>query len=295
MTDLTVYSQLAKQADDDQQFIDLWLRGKRSAHTRRAYQADAERFTLFVRKPLQAVTLKDLEDYKDSLASLAPTSQARTLAAIKSLLSFGQKVGYLQFNVGKAFTLPSHKDTLAERILSESQVQKMLALEPKPRNQVLLRLLYAAGLRVSELCRLTWRDVKERGEDKNGKPIGQITAYGKGDKTRAVVLPAGMWADLETLRPANASPNEPVFKSRKKAGRLDPSQVLRIVRTAAKRAGIAENVSPHWLRHAHATHALERSAPIHLVQATLGHSSVQTTGRYLHARPTESSASYLPV
>jgi integrase/recombinase XerD len=54
-----------------------------------------------------------------------------------------------------------------------------------------------------------------------------------------------------------------------------------------------EVVSPHWLRHAHATHALERQAPIHLVAATLGHASVATTGRYLHARPTDSSALYL--
>ena len=51
---------------------------------------------------------------------------------------------------------------------------------------------------------------------------------------------------------------------------------------------------PHWMRHAHASHALDRSAPIHLVQATLGHASVSTTGRYLHARPTESSSFYLP-
>jgi site-specific recombinase XerD len=55
------------------------------------------------------------------------------------------------------------------------------------------------------------------------------------------------------------------------------------------------NVSPHWLRHAHATHALERGAPIHLVQATLGHASVATTGRYLHARATQSSAIYLAI
>jgi site-specific recombinase XerD len=53
-------------------------------------------------------------------------------------------------------------------------------------------------------------------------------------------------------------------------------------------------VSPHWLRHAHASHALDHHAPIHLVQATLGHASVSTTGRYLHARPTESSSFYLP-
>ena len=63
---------------------------------------------------------------------------------------------------------------------------------------------------------------------------------------------------------------------------------------AARKAGLEQKVSPHWMRHAHASHALDRSAPIHLVQATLGHASVSTTGRYLHARPTESSSFYLP-
>jgi integrase/recombinase XerD len=84
-----------------------------------------------------------------------------------------------------------------------------------------------------------------------------------------------------------------IFRSRK-GGHLDASQVRRIVYAAAKKAGLEQKVSPHWMRHAHASHALDRSAPIHLVQVTLGHASVSTTGRYLHARPTESSSFYLP-
>ena len=78
-------------------------------------------------------------------------------------------------------------------------------------------------------------------------------------------------------------------------GALDARQVRRIVAAAARRAGVEGNVSPHWLRHAHASHALDRGAAIHLVQATLGHSSVATTGKYLHARPSESSSKYLAV
>ncbi len=74
---------------------------------------------------------------------------------------------------------------------------------------------------------------------------------------------------------------------------LDRAQALRIVKAAAKRAGLPPDVSPHWLRHAHASHALDRGAPISLVQATLGHASVTTTGKYLHARPEESSARYV--
>ena len=68
-----------------------------------------------------------------------------------------------------------------------------------------------------------------------------------------------------------------------------------IVRQAADRAGIELPVSPHWFRHAHASHALDRGAPIHLVQATLGHASITTTGRYLHARPNDSSSRFLPL
>ena len=65
------------------------------------------------------------------------------------------------------------------------------------------------------------------------------------------------------------------------------------MKAAAEHAGLPASVSAHWLRHAHASHSLERGAPIHLVQATLGHASVATTGRYLHARPSDSSARYL--
>jgi len=99
---------------------------------------------------------------------------------------------------------------------------------------------------------------------------------------------------LLDLRGDGGNADDPVFRSRK-GGALDPSQVHRIVGKAARRAGIKAPVSPHWLRHAHASHALDRGAPIHLVQATLGHASVATTGKYLHARPSESSAKYLAV
>jgi integrase/recombinase XerD len=83
-----------------------------------------------------------------------------------------------------------------------------------------------------------------------------------------------------------------VFRSAK-GGHLDPSQVHRVVKVAAARAGLPPGLSAHWLRHAHASHALDRGAPVSLVQVTLGHASVATTGRYLHARPNDSSARYL--
>ncbi len=101
-------------------------------------------------------------------------------------------------------------------------------------------------------------------------------------------------AELITTN-GEAALGAPFFVSRKGKAHLHPSQVHRIVQTAPVRAGVKVPVSPHWLRHAHASHALDRGAPIHLVQATLGHASVATTGKYLHARPEDSSAKYLGV
>lgn len=277
--------------ETDSRLIELWLHG-RSLHTQRAYRKDAGRFLSFVGVPLSRVTLGDVQDFADSLSHLAQSSQARTVAAVKSLLSFAHRLGHLPFDVGAPVKAPKVKETLAERILPEEQMQRILALETHPRNSVLLRLLYASGGRVSEVCGLKWKDCQERDEGQ-----GQITLYGKGSKTRAVLLSASTWGQLLTLK-GRSGPEDPIFRSRKgKAtggGPLDTSQVLRIVQAAGERAGIA-GVTPHWFRHSHATHALDRGAPIHLVQATLGHSSVATTGRYLHARPTDSSSRYLVV
>ncbi len=188
-------------------------------------------------------------------------------------------------NVAAELNLPRSENRLAERIPAEADVQRIIALETEPRDRVLLLLLYTAGLRVSEACNLRWRNLRARGD------TGQLTICGKGGKTRAVLLPAAMWRELRSLD-TTSDPDRPVFRSR--SGKpLDRSRVLRIVQEAAQRAGIEGGVSPHWLRHAHATHSLERGAPIHLVQATLGHASVATTSRYLHARPSQSSAQFI--
>jgi integrase/recombinase XerD len=272
----------------------LWLFG-RSPHTQRAYRREAARFLAHAGKPLRAVTLGDVQAFATALATpeaaLTPASQARALAAVKSLLAFGHRLGYLPFDVGGAVRLPRLRSALAERILSEADVHRLLALEPDARNRALLRLAYAGELRVSELVALRWRDLQARDDGE-----GQVTVYGKGGQTRAVLLPAPVWRDLQSLRDEAAATADagPVFGSRK-GDPLTARQAQRLVDAAAKRAGLRAGVSPHWLRHAHATHALERGAPIHIVQATLGHASVATTGRYLHARPTDSSARYLAV
>ncbi len=120
--------------------------------------------------------------------------------------------------------------------------------------------------------------------------------WGKGEKERTVLLSTGTWRELMAIRPVGAGPDAPVFRSRH-ARPLSPTQAWRIVKAAATRVGLekAAHFSPHWLRHAHASHALDRGAPISLVRDDLGHASLVTTSRYTHARPGEGSATYLPV
>jgi len=276
---------IALTNDSDAQVIAMWLHG-RSRHTQRAYAADAAAFLTRAGKPLQSVTLLDLQEFDGSLGHLSPASRYRTLSAVKSLLAFGHRIGYLAFDVGRVLRVPAGRDHLAERILSEADVRRMLDLEPDSRNRAILALLYASGIRVSELSGLRWRNLQPSGAS------GQVTVLGKGSKTRSIPLPLPIWRQLASIR-GDAEPGEPVFPSRKKGEPLAAQGVLAVVRKAARRAGIQGNVSPHWLRHAHASHALDRGAPIHLVQATLGHASITTTGRYLHARPTDSSSRFL--
>ena len=279
----------AYDGSNDDQFVQLWLSMKASLATRRAYAAEVARFRAFAQKPVAWVTLADLQAYAQSLGqgSLKAASQNRALTAVKSLLSFGQETGYLPYNVGAAVKLRPARDGLAQRILDESEVAKLIDAAPDGRNRILLKLLYVSGVRVSELCDLKWCDAMPRQEG------GQITVFGKGGKTRTILLKPKVWQQLLSIKGA-AKAVDAIFPSRKGGGALDASQVRRIVYAAARKASLEKRVSPHWMRHAHASHALDRSAPIHLVQATLGHASVSTTGRYLHARPTESSSFYLP-
>ncbi|MGA2214133.1 MAG: tyrosine-type recombinase/integrase [Bryobacteraceae bacterium] len=279
----------AGNSPGDAQLIHIWLSTKTSSETRRAYTGEITRFLAFIKKPLAQVTLADLQVYAEGLAqgSLKITSQNRAITTLKSLLSFGQETGYLPFNVGAAVRLRPSRNQLAQRILDEGEVTRLIEAAPEGRDRALLRLLYVSGVRAGELCGLKWRDALPRQEG------GQITVFGKGGRTRTILLRPRDWQLLLSVK-GSAGTADPIFRSRNGGGHLDTSQVRRIVYAVAGKAGLGKNVSPHWLRHAHASHALERSAPIHLVQATLGHASLATTGRYLHARPTESSSFYLP-
>ncbi|MDP9477786.1 MAG: tyrosine-type recombinase/integrase [Actinomycetota bacterium] len=282
-------------ATTDGRMVELWLHGKSEA-TKEAYRSDLSKFADFTEgRPLRTVTLADVQGFADFLSELlAPTSQARILAALKSLFAFGHQVGYLPFDVGRPVKLPPQRDQRAERILSVDDVHSMIAHAKKGRDRALIRALYIGGLRVTETVDLATRDLVARDDGR----VGQLAVFGKGSKTRPVLVPRSLFDELSAL--ALPDPEAPLFRSQKKGPDGGPRpitarQAERIVKATARKAGLknASEVSPHWLRHAHASHAMDRGAKIHLVQATLGHSDISTTGRYLHARPDESSALYL--
>lgn len=297
LDDATLYS--VKFTGDaprtDAKFLALWLHGK-SAKTVEAYTKDITRFYDTIHKSLQETTLEDLQAFDTSLAHLKSASRARTLAALKSALTFGVKTGYLQFNVGAALKLPKIENTLAERILTDRQVYRMLDGEKNTRNHAILTLLYYGGLRAAELCNLQWRHLQERGE------AGQVAVYGKGKKTRFVLLDEDTWREVMNLKTSLDTPGDYVFRSRQDTSRtnkkgdnhrMDESMIHRIVHEAARRAGIDDNVSPHWMRHANASHSLDRGATLAMVQENLGHESINTTARYTHVRPGASTANLL--
>ncbi len=158
-------------SDTHGRLIEMWLHGL-SPQTQERYRRTSRRFLDFVNKPLHLVTLADLQGWQLTLLDLSPSSQRTAIATIKSLLSFGHKIGVLSENVGLQMRKPKAKDCLHERILSEPEIQTMIALETNQRNRVILLLLYSSGLRVSELCQLTWKDLKPRGD------AGQVTVLG---------------------------------------------------------------------------------------------------------------------
>lgn len=289
------------QAASDLELVQLWL-AEKSAHTRRAYERDLTEFVDRTDKPLQAVLMTDVQAHRQYLVDrgLSPGTVARKIACLKSLFTFAHKIGYVAFNVAQPVRQPTPRRRLSEKLLSHGEVHALFAAVGTTafalRNRALLRLFYAAGLRRSELASLEWRDVGARPDLK--PPRGQVSVFGKGDKERTVLLTEGTWRALEQLRAEERAagrglPADPVFWSRQ-GGALSESAIYRLVRVAAQAAGIAAKpVSPHSFRHAHITHALQNGASLHVVMDTVGHASLQTTSRYSHARPSESSSDYI--
>ena len=170
----------------------------RRAKTQRERQRH-KKFLDFIGKQLNAVTIGDIQAFMDSIGDYSPASKARMAASIKSLFSFAKRIGYLHFDVASPIKVPKVKNTLSERILCEEDIQKMIILTDKPRDRALLRLLYIAGLRVSEVCSLKWRDIQQT----NGEGA-YLNIFGKGNKTRSIWLTKRHIMNYLTLKAAPA-------------------------------------------------------------------------------------------
>jgi len=215
----------------------------------------------------------------------------RRLACIKSLCSFALRLGYLRFSPAAPVRGLKVPNTLGELLVSEGDVLKMLALsEGNPRNHAILLLFYAAGLRASELCGLSWRDFREVD---GGEAV--LHVLGKGSKSRHVTLTTSVWATVKALRHDGDGPDNAVFKSRKGGLHLSYGQIWRICKQAGAVAGLCRKMRPHILRHCNSTHSLERGCHLAVIQATLGHASLSTTSIYVHVARGESSGRWLAV
>lgn len=273
----------------DQEFLKSWVMGK-SKHTKRAYlKVGEELLSSLHPKSLKEASLSQLQQFVELHAGRSHDTRRQRTAIVKSLFSFGQKTGYLSLNPAAFLPTVKGQSKISERYLTEEEVMKMINLTTDLRDATVLRVLYGAGLRVSELVGLNWEDLQER---ENG--TGQLRILGKGKKERIVIISSATYTSVSSLKQYNSQLHESIFISREK-NRLSVGAVQFIIDRARLRGGITKKVSPHWFRHAHASHALDRGASVHLVQSTLGHASVATTGRYLHARPNESSGRYLCI
>lgn len=264
-------------AASDDALIAMWLSG-RPANTRRAYTKDVERFRCHVGKSLQHVTARDLIDYAESLARLKTSSQHRRLSSVKSLYSYAMALGYVRLDPAAALRLPKPVDNRASKLLSLEAV-KAIIKATSGRDRLICRTLYLAGIREAELIALQASDV-------NQTTTGySLTVTGKGDKLRHIAILPALAVDLVAHRESGV-----LFRS-VRDNPLSASDIYRIVRIAGERAGY--RATPHLLRHAHASHALDNGAPLPLVRDSLGHGSIATTSVYVHARPSDGAGLYL--
>ena len=267
--------------------IEQWLYGK-SSHSKRNYERVIKDYIAYLNGiHIAESTADDLRDYLQLLDNQGKSANTQNTYGniIKSFFTFLNGESKILVNVTAKVKTPKPVSALRERILTRAEVDAMITLETNQRNQLILELLFFCGLRVSELTSLTWSDVKDNGS------TAYLHVTGKGNKQRTLIIPPLLWVKFKDFRGADFNQDDAVFKSRKGGLNLTQKAIWDIVTAASKRIGV--NASPHWLRHTHATLALHNGADINQVSTSLGHSSVATTSKYLHARPNDCSSLYL--
>lgn len=268
---------------------DLRVEAGLASNTLQAYRRDLQKLQRYL-------TLQDIRDPADvtrqtlsgflvhlKRSNLSAASSARCLAALRGFYRFLRKEQLAQHDPLLSLGRPQLWTKLP-RTLTQREVARLLELPlgAKPealRDAAMVELLYATGLRVSELVSLEFPQVN--------LAVGYVLATGKGSKQR--VVPIGDVARrkvqryLEIARPHLAKGRDcpSVFVTRR-GGKLTRQGFWKILRACARRARISKRISPHMLRHSFATHLLEHGADLRSVQAMLGHARISTTQIYTH-------------
>lgn len=258
-----------------------------SANTLDAYRRDLERYALFSRLDSgDAIPGADgVRNYLDSLyrTGLAARSVARHLTTLRNLYLYLQREGILTEDPTASVNSPRQWKSLP-KYLNKEEIERLITAPDaaKPvgqRDRAMLELLYASGLRVSELCGLPLSDVNTE--------LGVVRVTGKGRKQRLV--PAGRPAldaisqYLSTGRPALLEGRgSPYLFVTARGTRMTRQGFWKLLAGYGKRAGITRELTPHVLRHSFATHLLEGGADLRSVQMMLGHADISTTQIYTH-------------
>ena len=253
-----------------------------------SYRRDLLKFTAFLRYrsvALENVTRDDIRDFLAELVKngLTARSRARHLVSVRNFFRFLLKDGRIRSDAAAEIDLPQVGLSLPQH-LAEGEVDALLAQPDGStaaglRDKAMLELLYATGLRVSELVNLRWEDF-----DLN---LGILRCVGKGSKER--LIPVGKSA-LKAVEAYVRSGRPPLLKNRamsflflnRRGGRLSRVGFWKILAQYGREAGITMPLTPHLVRHSFATHVLERGADLRSIQLLLGHSDISTTQIYTH-------------
>jgi len=271
----------------DQFIAHLQVERGLSSNTIQGYSRDLVRFLEFLerlgRRP-ESATREDVSAFLGELfGRLSPRSIARNLTAVRMFFRFLVSEGRIETSPARLVEAPKLPRRLPD-ILSPDEVERLLE-QPDPstpiglRDRAMLELLYATGLRVSELVGLRLQGVNLE--------VGFVRVLGKGDKER--VVPMGdkardaITAYLQTGREALARRRAlaHVFLNAR-GGSLSRQGFWKIIKQYGRLAGIRKGITPHGLRHAFASHLLERGADLRSVQVMLGHADISTTQIYTH-------------
>ena len=278
-----------------EEFADyLALERGRSAHTQRAYLGDLRSLFDFLaqRAPdagVASVTLPILRSWlaAQAAAGAARTTLARRTSAVKTFTAWASRRGVLPSDPASRLQVPKARRTLPAVLRQDQALDAMAAANSGAqqgdplalRDRLIVELLYATGIRVSELCGLDIDDVD------TGRRL--LRVLGKGNKQRTVPFgePAGValseW--LADGRPALATGSSgPALLLGARGRRIDQRQARTVVHQTIAAVEGAPDIGPHGLRHSAATHLLEGGADLRIVQELLGHATLATTQLYTH-------------